>query len=1091
MSDQVAALARMSLVSRTIRTDSYSCHPVTELDVARHLWAEIGDAAELDAETAFNWSLTNDSCGVLDLQSGSLPQRITYRITNGSRSILLEPLVLNNAFNLQFQSLKVNLPDKIISNCFVINSFADDENVHYLIINAISESGALFTISFAVSQFIDGSLSINSEEYEEWCHITNAYGFDIRKPHLLYSYSHDYTVVLLKDGGLIGLQQNFKDFLFEPILFNDNSYFESFGNFLKPWSNKPQYLVPNGLSEKTVIDCIHYADLLITITINKKLRVWSKSTQNLLLEQSLDELATNYTSNKNLLDSQPNKLLNILETEQNGTFLTIFLPFGNGIFRIFKLQSSPLDIISLGSDFEFKSNLPESTSVWIVGDFKLIKTGKDLQLWVLWKSGLSSVIQSLSIQEDGSSEWNITTQGTDNRILSTKLANEDWSQYYSRKIFQTYSNKILLTSLSIFQAHFLPKDELRVSEDLTLLDKINKLIGLNITFDKNYDHTIERQWYRFDSLCQEFQKQVEESLKLHIEDNLIILINREGFSTVRHLSNLETISVNKHFNKIDEIDDLKAISQKAKFLSVVSNFKKSLGKEIQDDLLNAITLNLNNSRNPIKEISNQIYEASLNQKINSINLNNFVQQLASFDDFLQIIEDILEDLQSGSEDELTSSTTINSKLTQSGSSLIASSVKQIFDNNFETAFDIFILLLVLEFENKELINSYLKKILKLFKSHYVLNVSFEVTLNDDLNVEVDKSSKFNLFHHLINSEVSGGIQYNDVSLISILENKLINFINSEEFLYKVIIFLVSKGYSELAYYKLLPILDDSLAIANVLKSVIYFKSQSPEKSLKYFILNESRISNYKLSIAEKEFLKPINDFTVFFNTKLSQYYLNLAILFLNNFYFKEAFRFINLSISKKNFTNDNFDDEYREQKFHALFIISLELQDFNNVKYAINNIFDPDLKKESLKRLISTLFKTKSIQKLLDFEFLKDEKLIDQLLYERAQNPSHNFNKALFYYKVLYSFRFKNKNSRGSIESLYEFIYRFKRDSTPDQLSLISDLYLLILNLLRNFKPDDQWIIFHLNEDEDDVLSYEELKQEHLTLLKAIKKLQN
>lgn len=1073
----------MSLISRTVRTDAFlGDHKVVELDVARHLWAEKNEIT--DPEMSFNASLTSGSCGVLSLNHSSLPHRIVYRLVNDSKSILLEPIAFNNNLNFDLHNLKINLPDQIIPNCFVINSFISGD-IPYLIIDAISQSGVLFTISFAVSEFLQNSLTINSMQYEDWAHISNAYGFDLRKPHFLYSFNYDYTLVLLKDGGLIGLQKDLKTFNYEPILFDDNSYFESLGSFLKPWASKSKISIPNGLSEKTCIDCIHYEDLLITITINKKLRVWSKLNHSLLSEQNLNELVTNSNSNKDLFDSQPAKLLNILKTSDNDTFLSIFLPFGNGIFKIFKLQSSPLDIITLGNEFEFKSNLPESTSIWLVGDFKLIEKLNHLQLWVLWKSGSSSIIQSYTIDEKNP-QWNVTSQISNNNLILTKFKNEDWSQFYNRKIFQSYNNKIILTALSIFQKHFLPKDYQELDQDLSILDKVNKTIGLNITFDNNYQHTIERQWFRFDSLCQEFQKQMNESLNLFIEDDCILLINKYGFSSIRNLTELELYSLNKSNLNVE----FKEISKKLSFLDIISNFKKSLGKEIQEDLLNSIILNLNNNNKTVKEISSEIYDSVFNNRINPMNLNTFVQQLSELDGFLNIIEELIDLSKNGSNDDSELFTIIESKLTQSSSSLISSSLKQIFDTNFEILFDLFILLLVLEFEDKDLINSYLIKILKLFKNYYIFNSSYNINLNNELNIEIDENSEKTLTHYILDASISSGFQFNNDSLISIINNKFIKFINSNEFLYQIIIFLISNNSAELAYFKFLSLLDDSKPISNLLKSIVFFKIEKPEKSSKYLILNESKISNYKLTTEEKLLFKPIEDFTVFFNTKLSKYYLNLSILFLNNFYFKEALKFINFSISKKNFINDKFDNEYKEQKYHALFTIALELQDFNNVKYAINNIISVDLKKESLKRLISTLFKTNSINKLLEFEFLKDEKLIDQIIYEKAINSKNTYSKSLNYYKVLYSFRFKNKNFRASIESLYEFIYKFKNQSNLQELLTIYDFYTIILNLLKNFNEDDQWIIYHLNENEDDVLSFEDLKQEQQLLSKEIKKLQ-
>lgn len=1084
----------MSLVTRYSRSKVTSGHLETlELDVARHLWSDSSNV--LDPESSFKSKLSESNTGVLQIDSSSIPNKINYRIINDGDSILLTPLALNNNFNVELRQLKINLPDRIRSNCLTINKFVDSKDETSIIIDIIAETGVIITILLKLPDFVanNSSSTISSSNYEDWCKISNPYGFDIRKPHFLYSYSYAYSIVLLRDGGIIGLRKDLKDFSIEPIIFNDNSYFESLGNLFNPWGRTHKFSPEHAdLSLKTAIDVLHLDDYLITVTVNKKLRIWSVSRQGLILEKDLADLisSSKITTNKPLFDPNPTKLLDLLKVEVNGKehkYLSVFLPFGKGYFKLFELESTnrSVEVGDMGPQFEFEANLPDSTTIWLVADFKLVNPSKlkeSLELWVLWKSNTSSIIQNLKIAEDTTQQWYDASKSSTE--LHKFTDSETWSEFYLRKIFDTgiYSNEIVETALSIYEKHFttvVDQDEILL-DDLSLREKVVKTVGQSILIDKNYDENLHKQWTRFDTLCKEFQKQSDEPLKLFIDVdlNLVLVINRNEYSLIRKISNTELLSTNKHL-KISSIDEFDDIKDHLRFLDIISNFRKSISRDVLDNVKNSLVrlVNTTSQIRPKNESLAIIYEESLNNKFNTSNLSSLVDELSSFDNIFKIIEDLLNLQPNKFGQSLT-----KGKLTEFGVSLLLKSLKDILQANQEILFDLLILLLVLEFDSKDELESLLSKILPLFQTYQAIETTFLISFNLKTNkLELDETASLenSLVAKILDSKFPNGFLIDGSTLNQFINQQIIPFISSVDFIYSVAAFLISNDYTYLLYNYHLQYYSDT-PVFSLLKAITYLKTDQTAKAEKVLLRNSEQIIRYRLTSNEREIFKLIEDYTVFFHTSLSKFYLNLSILFLNSFKFQSALKFINLSISN-NFNNE-FDNKYLEEKYYTLFTIAIELSNFEIATIALDNIKDIKKKEEAFDRFIYKLYKIGEIRRLNFYDFKQDYKIIDSILLSKAQSYSQDLKKSLFFYQVLYSFRLKYKRYRNALEAIYEFVNKQKSDDDDSLKLIIAGLYSTILNLLSTLPKEEQWIITHINEDEDDVLSYEQLKEEQTRL---------
>lgn len=1085
----------MTLVTRYLRSKvNTGALPTLELDVARHLWSNALDQPS-DPESSFKSKLTEPNTNILTIDSSSIPNKINYRIINDGLTAVLTPLALNNNFKVELRALKINLPDRIRSNCLTISQFVNSEDETCVLVDIISEAGMIITIILRLSDFVVNKSGggINSSNYEEWCKISNPYGFDIRKPHILYSYSYDYSIVFLRDGGIIGLKKNPRDFAIEPVVFNDNSYFESLSSLLRPWAKTHNFAPEHSdLSLKTTIDAIHLDDYLLTVTINQKLRIWSVSKQSLVLEKDLNDFISSHkiSTNKPFFDSNPTKLLDLLEVEVNGqehTYLSIFLPFGTGFFKLLEIQSnkSSIEVGDLGPKFEFQVNLPASTTIWLVADLKLIRPSnqQSLELWVLWKSNTSSIIQHLKISEDASTQWFDVAKPS--ITLRKATDSETWSEFYLRKIFDSgfYSNEIVETALSIYEQHFTNThtasyigDE-NILDDLSIREKVVKTIGKNVMIDKNYDENLRKQFQRFDTLCKEFQKQSDEPLKLYVDNDtsLMLMINRSEYSLIRKTSNTELLDNNKHL-KISSIEELDDIKEHLRFLDIISSFRKSISSDVLDDVRNSLVRLVNTTAPTLTKAESLavIYEKNLNNKFNPANLSSLVEELSSFDNIFIIIKDLLK-LQSNTSDE----SLVKGKLATFGVSLVLKTLKNILAVNQETLFDLLILLLVLEFDSTDELELLLSTILPLYQAYQVIEATFLISFNMETNkLELDESSVLenSLAIKIIESRFPDGFLVTSSTLNQFINHQIIPFINSVDFLYSISAYLISNDYTHLLYTHFLQFYG-STSVFTLLKAVTYLKTDQPSKAEKVLLTTSENIISYRLTPSEKEIFKVIEDYSVFFNTSSSKFYMNLSILFLNSFKFQSALKFINLSISN-NFNNE-FDNKYLQEKYYTLFTIAIELSNFEIARKALYEIKDTRKKEEAFDRFIYKLYKIGEIRRLSYYDFKQDFNTIDSILLSKARSYDADLKKSLFFYQALYSFRLKYNKYRASLEALYEFINKTKANEDDDSLRItVAGLYSTILNLLVTLPKDEQWIITAINSKENDVLRYDELKEE-------------
>lgn len=1063
----------------TVTSDSAT--DVLELDVARHLWGpsrpDVGST--VDPEERFKLTLAANDSGILELHGDAYPSKVVYRVLDSGYSVLLSPVALVNNVGVSTRSIKVNLPDRIRSNCLTLVQFTTEEGDQAIIIDCLTETDVLITAIVKLSDFISSTPFASSANHKEWSSVSQPYGFDIRKPHMLYAFSADYLLVLLKDGGVVALQRT-HGFATEPLVYNDSSYLESLGQFWKPWSKKNNFMVDHELSAKTVIDIIHFKDYIITVTLNRHLRIWSIKTQSLVLEKNLADFAPDGPDSKSYFDESHTKILNIATLEifgEESTYLTTYLPFGKGSFKISSINTESFDINDLGSRYTFDCSLPTESAIWLLADFKLASHENKLQLWVLWKSNTSSFVQTLEVDGDLNPTW---TDVMDSSVEITKRIHETWSEYYIKQLFKSglFTNQIIEIALPIFEQHFLKDLEKEELLDVSLCERTIKSVSRGITFNPKYDSSLEVQWSRFYMLCLELKRQCEEPLKLYLDEksNYAVILNRQRFAIVRPISPVEYIDCNKQLKVESFGTDRDAY---LKFMNIITEFMNSFSGDVLQKVYNEVVGTFSHPTQATETILSNIYANHLRDQINPVNLNKLVEQLTGFENILLLVEGAVK-LQS-SDDE--SNQLTKSRLSALGVDVFAIATWESINVRRNISFAILILLLVLDFDDKNLLNVLSKKIVKLLISFDLFDMVWEIGFNKEGQIEVDEAvlTGNTLFTEVLTRRYSAQFPVSSFQIVPFINNEVIPFILKPEFLYSAVTILISKNLSCLVYERLLRFFD-STVVFNLLKAFVFFKLGQPVKASKYFANHADEISKHQLTPDEAQALSFVEDLKMFFDPKVGKYYLNVAILFLNNLNFDQAQYFLTLLAEKRNGTG--FDKKYLEHESYVLFTCAIEKLDFVVANDALPYIKDPKMREEALTKFLYKMCKHQQINRLKEFTSLREDPQVDSLILKRAQTD--DVSKSLWFYQVLYAHRLSYGNFRGASEALYSFIVRNKHNDTDSVQLTMAELYCAIINLVSTLATNEQWIIKH--ENEDHVVTLQELKQERKLLLHGFKK---
>ena len=244
---------------------------------------------------------------------------------------------------MQFRKIRIHSPTRINDNCIVIS-----EELDHIVIDFITEPGYLYTLSFSFSEFvvkdheniIDEPTSLTEDNFRNWRSIVFPFPFDVKKPHLLYALSSQKLVVSITDGSLVLLERSSPLDSISSYVFSDTSTGSGISRILN-WGNNDKVPGHPDLSARTAISIasVPEAEILITVSINNSLKVWSLKNLTFIEEHHLDT-ANSYDNTKTFrqLGPSPLNLLRVTDwdsryAEIRSCYLTTLLPFGDGFFR--------------------------------------------------------------------------------------------------------------------------------------------------------------------------------------------------------------------------------------------------------------------------------------------------------------------------------------------------------------------------------------------------------------------------------------------------------------------------------------------------------------------------------------------------------------------------------------------------------------------------------------------------------------------------------------------------------------------------------------------------------------------------------------
>ncbi|KAG0668197.1 hypothetical protein C6P45_004944 [Maudiozyma exigua] len=536
---------------------------------------------------------------------------ICYHLTHDySRIIMYTP---DNCIN--GKTLIINLPQTSLHKHNSIVTLIHEQT---LLFHIIVKDGSLLTIKLPLNYILDNGNSVKLAE--DWAKVQNPYDFTIRVPHMLYPVSEDLLMVFLEDGGLLGLRKASEEYDFEPLLFNDNSYLQSFTKLFYKNEN---------VTGKAISAVTFNHRYLIILTENYYLKIWDLKSFNLVNE---------YNLSANIVDEdlhskdvhQYSDAGNFLSLFQNN--LVIYSPQKNGIFQIGSLSVNQADILQ----FELKnivgSSLP-SSSIWFLADMKLMKpidlnyTSSYLNLAVLWKSGSLNKFQVLNILYDDLKDyqWIEST----NKSLTDSLDELDLPSVIQEEneTDEEYYDRCYLTLKSKFSPEAFSKAENVLRENNILI-----VASDNIKQKKEYLANLE-------TISRDIKGKMDEVSTLSIVGDELILVNT--LTPFNHFiykinTSLEYYYFNLHNAECN--DDL------SKYLKILDRFTNTLPRHIIHSLsrkyLEISTGKISSTLSPNEKFVEN-FKTTLHDQFDISNLQKLMDDLNSID-IVSLLNDFIQ-----------------------------------------------------------------------------------------------------------------------------------------------------------------------------------------------------------------------------------------------------------------------------------------------------------------------------------------------------------------------------------------------------------------------------------------------------------------
>lgn len=502
------------------------------------------------------------------------PRSIVWRVLRKSTVVELDPVDLNTWKSKQFRKIRFHLPSKLRDHCLSVSEDADSNS---LVLDIITESNYLYTISFNFSEFVqetEDSMSDQGHGFSEsnsvnWRSIKYIHSFDLKNPHLLYAVSANELVASTTDGSLVRMVRPLPLSEISTTHFADHSQSSGLARRIMPWRHNDKVPGYPGLSLSTVISVSSVANsrILFTTSINSLLKVWSLESMSLI---EVHDLAQSTEKQHLPIGPMPSNFLSVLrhraDVDTSTLYLGSYLPQGDGLFKLwrFRRDSQPGEAVleELGDEFSISPQIPDNFSTWLVNDFMIQENNGKLLLSVLWKSNTSSALYQVSLPSQNPVwQTNSNVDEADLHYIDIRSQQEDITKYFTNKIFgpKGYSRETIETALPIYGSHYAIQIHDPNQPDLgelSLQDRVCQTVGtaVSLGYSSNgsldyvaYKEDITQEWTRFDRLCSELQRQGNEVLSLGWDplSDLFYYVKASFVEVVRPALPIELVYSNK------------------------------------------------------------------------------------------------------------------------------------------------------------------------------------------------------------------------------------------------------------------------------------------------------------------------------------------------------------------------------------------------------------------------------------------------------------------------------------------------------------------------------------------------------------------
>lgn len=313
--------------------------------------------------------------------------------------------------------------------------------------------------------------------------------------------------------------------------------------------------------------------LLITVSVDHTLKVWSLERQSLLHSTDLlSEPQPPSAKMKTWLDPSPSHLLRILDCSFQDDHLFYLVTLSTATTGKFKFWAAVKNeqgdfggLVDLYPEARFEASPPSGAAPWIISEFRVTPASSEelslFDLWVLWKSDTNFRVQNIQFDiksiPKAWSQWATAITDPVHEIpkrTASSQTSEDVTDFWMDWIFYPgrFPDTVLESALLLYEDNFAyTKTDLK---NESLEARVTTMIASTTAVDESvampdyekYSSDLNLQWERFSRLCTELDKARGEALSLVTDpvSGYVWTVNVDGITALRECTESEIIKHN-------------------------------------------------------------------------------------------------------------------------------------------------------------------------------------------------------------------------------------------------------------------------------------------------------------------------------------------------------------------------------------------------------------------------------------------------------------------------------------------------------------------------------------------------------------------